>query len=58
MPTPVVHAEDGDQKQLAHLREAEQALVDWEWDLQEKQGVEKSRLVEEEMLSWKESRRY
>ena len=31
--------------------------VDWAWDLQRKQAVEKSRLVEEEMLSKQESRR-
>ena len=40
------------------LGEMEQALVDWTWVLQEKQAVEKSRLVEEEMLSWHDSRRY
>ena len=47
-----------------------QTLVDWAWDLhgkqafdlawdlQSKQAVEKSRLVEEEMLSRQESNRY
>ena len=35
-----------------------QTLVDWAWALQEKQAVEKSRLVEEEMLSRQESSRY
>ena len=34
-----------------------QKLVDWVWDLQGKQAVEKSRLVEE-ILSRQESRRY
>ena len=33
-----------------------QTLVDWAWALQGKQAVEKSRLVEEEMLSKQESR--
>ena len=56
VPAPVVHAEDGDQEQLACAREAEKVLVDWAWDLQEKQAVEKLWLVEEEMLSWQESR--
>ena len=36
----------------------EQTLVDWTWDLQSKQAVEKSRLVEEKMLSRQESRQY
>ena len=35
-----------------------EAIVDWEWYIQEKQAVEKSRLVEEEMLSRQESRRF
>ena len=35
-----------------------QTLVDWEWGLQDKQAVEKSRLVEEEMLLSQESRWY
>ena len=35
-----------------------QTLVDWAWDLEGKQAAEKSRLVEEKMLSRQESRRY
>ena len=35
-----------------------QTLEDWVWDLQVKHALEKSRLVEEEILSRQESRRY
>ena len=39
------------------MRPPGQTLVDWAWDLQEKQAAEKSHLVEE-MLSRQESRLY